>query len=320
MTQSPLLTSSSGGASRSPGLVANPGDPEVFDFTRPVKLPRELLRVLQLCYETFAHRLGTLLTSTLRVVCHAELISIEQLSYAEHMAELANPTLLAPVVLEPLPGTALLEMTLSTAMTSMDHMLGGKGGPQPARPLSDIETPLLRDLLDQALEQLRVGMESVADVRPELEGLEYNPQLVQTSTPTDAVVVGYFELNVGEEQGQVSLCIPLQTILPSLRSYRDKVAVSASERATREAARNAITAGLQNVPVAVSVKFQSVRLEPADLVDLQPGDVIPLTHRLDEPLDIVAAGRTFANAVATKRGTRLACLVVAGADSEENKR
>lgn len=287
-----------------------------YDFLRPIKLPREHLRTIQISYETFAHRMATLLTSSLRVVCRANLASIEQLSYEEHVFALANPTVLVPLSLDPLPGNALFELSLPTALSFIDHLLGGSGGPQPQRLLSDIETPLLRDLLDEILGELRSSLEPALVLTPKLGTLEYNPQLVQTSAGSDAVVVSYFELSIDDEQTAISLCVPLQSILPSLDRHRDQMTFSARERATRDAARETVSERLRDVPIGVSVRFRPVRLQPAQLLDLRPGDVVPLAHMTNNPLEITAAGQVFGHAVASRRGGQLACLVVDGPDSE----
>ena len=51
---------------------------------------------------------------------------------------------MAVISAEPLNGAGVIEIPLTTAMTAVDHMLGGPGiGDQPQRPLSDIETGLI---------------------------------------------------------------------------------------------------------------------------------------------------------------------------------
>lgn len=320
MPTTPLTPGLSAGAARHGGLVTTGRTPSSYDFLRPAKLPREHLRTLQLGYEAFAHRLASLLTSTLRVVCRVDLASIEQLSYEEHVSGLANPTVLVPVALEPLTGTSLFEISLDSVLTSLDYMLGGAGGPQPERLLSDIETVLFRDLLENCFAELRLALEPIVPITPRLGAFEYNPQMVQTSSMSDAVIVSCFEVGVGEKQSEMTLCVPLSGIQPSLQRYRDQVMYSDSERATREIARHLLTESIQDVPVGVSVRFDSVRLLPRELVNLRPGDVIPLDHPVDRPLEITTAGEIFGHAVATKRGSQLACLVVPAPDKEKNSR
>ena len=49
-----------------------------------------------------------------------------------------------------------------------------------------------------------------------------------------------------------------------------------------------------------------------EVVDLQPGDIVPLNHPTSQPLAITVSGNTFAYAVPGNQGSRLACLVVPG--------
>lgn len=287
--------------------------PVLYDFRRPASLARENVRTLQIVYETFGRRYATLLTSSLRVASRVTLVSIEQLTYDEYVSGLTNPTLMGLVELDPLPGTAVLELPLATAMVCVDHLLGGPGGPQPQRPLSEIEAPLVRGLLDQLLGELCYALEPLAQVRVKLSGIEYNPQFVQASAASDAVVVASFEMKVGSAEECVStLCLPLAMILPRLHEDVD-VVLTDTQRRSREHAHRDMVTGLQDVPVEVSVRFAPLPMRTDELVALRPGDVIRLGHPVSAPLEVRAADITFGHAVAGNQGSRLACLVVAPA-------
>src|SRR4051794_14985433 len=117
-----------------------------YDFRRPTKLSREHVRMLQMAFETFARRLTTVFTSGLRQVCQVTIIEINQQTYDEYVSGLATPTLLVPITLPPLEGTGVLELSLPVALAAIDHMLGGPGGTQQTRALTDIESGLFRGL------------------------------------------------------------------------------------------------------------------------------------------------------------------------------
>ncbi|OLF06905.1 flagellar motor switch protein FliM [Actinophytocola xanthii] len=317
MPSTPLSSGHAAGHTRFGGLVRDGRPTEDYDFLRPPKLAREHLRTLQLICETFSHRLGVLLTSRLRVLCRAVPGQIEQVGAGDYFARVdSEPMLIAPLTIEPLPGTAAVEMSLNAAMTCIDHLLGGSGGPQPQRQLSDIETPLLREVLTACLGELAYSFEDVTRLTPVLGQLEYNRQLVQLGGPTEALIVAGFDLAVGESTSPLSLLLPLQSVLPALQRHHEQAAVSPGERAMRQAARDLITTRLQDVPVEVRVEFNPIRLRSDQLLDLRPGDVVPLDHRVDLPLDITTAERSFGRAVATQRGQRLACQVVSTDDEE----
>src|SRR3712207_4317139 len=106
-----------------------------------------------------------------------------------------------------------MEMSSSTVMTAIDHMLGGPGGPQPERPLTEVEMPLLRGLLERMLGELRYGFETLVELAPKLKEIEYNVQFLRAHQPGDAVVVASFDVKVGAEESQATICLPFNTIL-----------------------------------------------------------------------------------------------------------
>jgi flagellar motor switch protein FliM len=302
------------GSARASGRIARRAKgsgPETYDFRRPTKLSREHIRKLQLAYEAFAKQYTTLLTSTLRSISQVTLLSIEQLTYDEYLASLEATTFMARVELEPLPGATVFEFSLNTAMACIDRMLGGSGGKQPQRPLTEIETPLIHGLLERVLNELRKAFEPIAAVRPKLTGVEYNPQFVQVATASDAMIVASFEMRIGSEECVATICMPFGTIFAKLQGEPGGAAMSEAQRAARELAHRNMIAGLHGAPIDVSVRFDSIRMSPSDLVALQPGDVVRLTHPTSAPLAVTAAGLTFAHAVPGSSGRRLACLVVA---------
>jgi flagellar motor switch protein FliM len=293
------------------------GGPQPFDFRRPTKLSREHARSLQIVYETFARQCATLLTSSLRVVCHVGLSSIDQLTYEEYVSALANPTLMARVELDPLPGTAIVEMSMSTAMTWVDHLLGGAGGPQPTRPLSDIEAELVRGLLQRVLGELRYAFESLLPIHPRLGALEYNPQFAQVCTASDVVVVASFDMRVGSQECVATVCLPFTMILPPLEAAADNNAHSELQRVIRADAARAVAAGLESTPVEVSVRFSPVRMRSEEIIGLRVTDVVRLRHPVTASLAVTAGDVTFAHAVPGNQRTRLACLIVSSPAAEE---
>jgi flagellar motor switch protein FliM len=301
------------------GRRAKSSGPVKYDFRRPTKLSREHVRTLQIAYETFARQYTTLLTTSLRAVSQVTLVSIEQLTYDEYLASLTSPTIVGMFSIEPLAGTAILEFSLTTAMACIDHMLGGSGGQQPERPLTDIETPLLNELIRNALGELRYAFESIVAIRPALDRIEYNPQFAQAAGASDAVVVASFEMRIGAEECVATVLLPFASIFPKLQHDRADHALTDAQRAARELAHRNVAAGLESTPIDVSVRFQPVRMQPADLVGLQLGDVVPLAHPTSAPLAVMTAGITFAHAVPGSQGSRLACLVVPP-PSEETSR
>ena len=283
--------------------------PVAYDFRRPIKLSREHVRTLQICFETYARSCGNLLTTRLRVISSVTLASIEQLNYDEYVSTLENPTVIAMVTIDPLPGTVLMEMATSAAMTAIDHMLGGPGGAQPERPLTEVEMPLLRGLLERMLGELRYGFETLVDISPKLRDIEYNAQFMRAHQPSDATVIASFEVKIGTEECLATICLPFSTILPVLEK-QEHIELTAAERVVRDTSSRNLTAGLSAAPIDVAVRFHPIRMRTDDIVELRPGDVVPLSHPTSVPLEITVNETVFAHAVPGNQGARLAVLVV----------
>lgn len=67
-------------------------------------------------------------------------------------------------------------------------------------------------------------------------------------------------------------------------------------------AQSNLTAGLSLAPLDVAVRFQPIRMRTDDIIDLRPGDVVPLGHPVTVPLSVVVNDTVFAHAVPGTRG------------------
>ena len=309
------MTSSSApaGAPRTAGRLSRRSKgtgPQPYDFRRPTKLSREHARTLQMTYETFARQYTTLLTSSLRAVSQVTLLSIEQLSYDEYIAQIGNPTLLTMVTLDPLPGITLFEIPVDMTLACIDHLLGGPGGAQPQRQLSEIETVLFRGLLDRILGEFRYSFDTVKKIEPKAGAIEYNPQFAQAAAPSDPMVVVSLEMKVGSQECVATMCLPFAAVMLALQKVDEALALTPAERTAKELALRNLTGGLLGAKLPVVVRFGTTQMYPEQIVALEPGDVVSLNHPVNRPLTVSTAGITLAHAVPGNHGARLACLVV----------
>lgn len=289
-------------------LTGSPTGVSPYDFRRPMKLSRDGIRLLQVTFETFSRRLTTLLTSGLRQVCHVTPTDLSQQSYEEYISSRPTPTLLAPVSLPQLQTTAVMEFSLPVALTAVDHMLGGPGGTQPDRTLTDIETMLIRGLIDQIVAVLCYAMEPLVALQPTVGAIEYNPQFLQVSAAADATLVATFAMSVGSENSELTLCIPLAPLLPKLKAQRALTEKDAAADHTSEEARR-LASQLTGAPVDVTVEFAPILMTPTEALELTVGDVVTLTHRVGAPLAVKVGAVTYAHAVAGRAGSHLAAQI-----------
>lgn len=292
-------------------MIARAATATPYDFRRPNKFNRDHVRALQIVGETFARQFTTVLSTSLRAVSQVQLVSVGQLTYDEYVRESPNPTFLAALALEPLPGSSLLHIPLDVVMAMVDRFLGGTGeGDMPERPLTEIETNLVRSFLDRVLHELAYAFEPLTPVRPRIVQFESNPQFAQITSTTDMVITLDFDLKVGGHGGRASLCIPFASLQPVLVEVSSTAMHALPPLRDPQAVRTAVQSALGEARLDVSVRFRPVHLSSAEIVDLRPGDVVPLAHHVDQPLVVSIAGVDCFPARPGQRGRRQACLVL----------
>lgn len=285
-------------------------EPRAYDFRRSTKLSRKHVRSLEIVFETFARQWETLMTSSLRTLTTVNVSSIEELTYDEYVSRLNTPTMVNVLSVQPMAGAGIFELSMNSAMVSVDRLLGGPGtGEQPQRPLTDIEAGLLRTIVTRVLGELRYAFEPMARMEPEVTAVEYNPQFVQAAAAADVLIVAGFELRIGGSESPATLCLPFASLFPLL-----EIAIGANSDRDRIAAPVATPVRVEDrlsaVPIPVSVGFAPTVFTPRTLVSLAVGDVLRLDHLTSAPLIVTAADVTFAHAVPGTRGQLLACRVV----------
>jgi flagellar motor switch protein FliM len=291
--------------------------PVAYDFRRPNKFTREHVRALQIAHETFARQFTTVLSTTLRTVSHVQARGIGQLTYDEYIRDVANPTYLAILSLPPLAGAAIFHLPLPVVMTAVDRLLGGPGtGPSVNRALTEIEQSLVRDLLGRVLRELAYAFESLTALEPTVIHQESNPQFAQIGSPSDMVIVFVYDLRIGSQAGEATLCIPFSALQPVLDEVMGNSLLAGRIEADAGSMRDALAGRMGSAPVTVSVSFPPVALALADIVDLRPGDVLPLDHSVDAPLEVSVGGVPRFAARPGRRGKRLACVITSVAEKE----
>ena len=83
---------------------------KIYDFKRPDKFSKDQIRTLQMMHETFARLATTGLSAQLRALVGVHVASVDQLTYEEFIRSIPNPTTLAVINMDPLKGSAILEM------------------------------------------------------------------------------------------------------------------------------------------------------------------------------------------------------------------
>lgn len=258
---------------------------KIYDFKRPDKFSKDQIRTVQMMHETFARLTTTALSAKLRAMVQVHVQSVDQLTYEEFIRSIPNPTTLSLINMDPLKGSAILEVDPSITYTIIDRLFGGEGSQAKiSRELTDIEMSVIEGIIVHILGNLREAWSTVIDLRPRLGTIETNPQFAQIVPPNEMVMLITLETKIGESEGMMNLCIPYITIEPIIQKLSAQYWFSSIRRGESEANRTMIQSRLDNVQVQISVEVGTVNLGFKDIMNLQVGNIIkmPKTTIRDE--------------------------------------
>src|SRR5450631_450007 len=99
----------------------------LFDFRRPDRIAKSQLRAIHQLHDNFVRNLVSSLSAYLRSYLIINLVSVEQLSYAEFLDGLPSPTCIVSLGLSPYDGNGILQLNPSLVFPILEMLLGGSG-------------------------------------------------------------------------------------------------------------------------------------------------------------------------------------------------
>ena len=266
---------------------------KIYDFKRPDKFSKEQIRTVSIMHETFARLTTTALSAQLRSMVHVHVASVDQLTYEEFIRSIPNPTTLGIINMDPLKGSAVLEIDPAITFSIIDRLFGGQGeGTKVQRDLSDIEQSVMEGIIVRILGNLREAWSQVIDLRPRLGQIETNPQFAQIVPPTEMVVLVTLETKVGEVEGMMNFCIPYLTIEPIISKLSAQYMYSTVRSGATTENLNILKERLSTVRVKVVAEIGSINLTVRDVLSLRGGDVIRLQDtRTSDPMVLKVGNR-----------------------------
>ena len=261
-----------------------------YDFKRPERISKDQMRALHMLHEGFARNFAAFLSGFLRTIVEVRVASAEQLTYAEFMASLPNPTSFNLINIEAadLEGQLCLEISPLIIYPIIDRLLGGSNHEVfiPQRPLTLIETRLVQRILSRAMTNLAEAWESVRKIEFQLGQMESNPHIVQIVPPNEVVVVIGFELKLGARAGTMSLCIPFTVIEPLMDEISAQSWFQAGRHRSDKQWSRLVADRIADAQVEVIAILAETSMTVSDLHNLEVGDVIMTGKPADSPVTL----------------------------------
>ena len=261
-----------------------------YDFRRPDRIAKDQLRSIHLLHDNFARNLASSLSGYLRAYVIVNLVSVEQLSFAEFTQCLQSPTVLVSLGMKPFDGNAVMELNPSLVFPLLEMLLGGNGkGGALARETTEIEQSILDTLFRIILHDLTTAWQTVGNITFSAESRETEPQLLQILSPNEAVVSIGLEIRVGENTGLMNIGIPATVIKMMRHKFDQQWSVRRTDSTEAEQAR--ILKLLKPTKLHLDARLEGPTLLVQDLMTIEPGHVLNFDYPVGKPLLLIVNGR-----------------------------
>ncbi len=258
-----------------------------YDFKRPAKFSKDHLRTLEIIFEHYGRLVSTNLPVYLRKNCQVSVVNSEALTFSEFTNSLANPVIIGIVNFQPLNGNIMVELGANLGFAMVDRLLGGQGEAlEKNREFSEIEMSLVERMVTVCVTLLREPWRNVLDLNPVLERVETNPQFAQIIAPTEMIAIVTLNIKIGEVEGLMNVCLPYFTLESIMDKLNTKFWFSTMQDTSEDDYTEHIEDMIRHVRIPIIAKLGDSSITVTDFVNLQPGDIIRLSARVDEEMDV----------------------------------
>ncbi len=280
-----------------------------FDFRRPDRIPKSQVRAIHLLHDTFVRNLVSSLSAYLRSYLTVNLVSVEQLSYAEFLDGLPSPTCMVSLGLSPYDGNGVLELNPSLVFPILEMLLGGTGKSSVSiqRDITEIEQKLLDGLFRIILNDLREAWRGVTEVEFTIESMETEPQLLHILAPNEAVVSIGVEVRIGETVGMMNIAMPSIVIKMMRQKFDQQWSVRKSHASQAEQTR--LLRYLRDAALVLEARMEGQTLPVREFLALSEGHLLTFDHPVDRPIELLVNGTHKFSGQVVSTGRKRACLI-----------
>ena len=276
-----------------------------YDFVRPERFSGEHLKALNRIHSGYAARFSASLAGLLGIPVEAKARAIEQLKYQQHWASVAENRLFFEVSLDPLTRTAVFEFSPSVAGACIDSLTGGVGRDLfQISGLSDMDRVIMSTVVESLLKEYAECWSPCVTLTAAVSDAGFGAELKDVLLPAEPVLVACYEVDLGEANGSMSVCIPagaVEAVLPSLTASK---AIESAPKQTAAAAE-ALHESLAEMALTCKAVLGRTALTAADVIGLQEGDIIRLDAKPSSELEFWVGERQAYSGVCGRSGGKL---------------
>lgn len=250
---------------------------KTYDFTSQDRIVRGRLPTLEMINERFGRLFRVSLFNLLRRSPEIAVGSVQMMKFSEYVHSLFMPANMNLVKVRPLRGTSLFVLDPKLVYILVENFFGGSGRFQSkieGRDFTAMEMRVVQLVLDRMFGDLREAWAPVLDISLEYVGSEVNPHFANIVSPSEVVVATVVHVELDGGGGDLHITLPYSMVEP-IRDLLD--AGMQSDRSERDVRwTRALREELETASVDIDVTLTEASLTLRELLEMRPGDVIPV--------------------------------------------
>jgi len=238
---------------------------------------RGRMPTLEIINDRFARALRIGLFNFMRRTPGITAGAVRVIKFSEFIRSFTVPTSLNIIQAKPLRGSALIVIEPALVFHVVDTLFGGDGRFDmrgEGRDFTPTEQRITQRMLEVMLADYQRSWGSVYSLQFEFVRAEMQTQFVNIASPTEVVVVSTFNLEVGSGGGPFHICLPYSMLEPIRDLIYSPMPGDQSEPDRRWV--RSLAQQVQSAEVELVARLGGARLRLKDLIDLKPGDVLPV--------------------------------------------
>lgn len=259
-----------------------------YDFRRPIKLSKEYINTLHMIFENFAKISSNLLSTQIHTNVNMQVGAVEQISFDEFTHSIPNPSLMVVFHSKPLIGNQIIEINPQFCLQVIELMCGGAESKYDEKlgkreMFTDIELSILEEIVASLLKSFQSAWSEIIELETDIDTLEVNPQLVQTSSPNEPVILISFSIEIFQNNSFINMCIPYV----SFENITDKLSIKSwfdTDKEETDTYKEIIADRLNTSNVSLEVELGHTIITVDDFLQLEIGDIVKLDLKANDPL------------------------------------
>lgn len=293
-------------AAPAPLLAPEGSSVSSIDLLKPNRLGREQMRGFERYFESAGKMLSVTISDKLRLETRCDCVAVELQRFGTWLEQLPGPVAIFQLQMKPFKLPVLLTISTSLLYGAVDRILGGSGKvTRVPKDFTSAEYSVADALVGPVLDRICEALHEAVPLEWSVQNRYCNPTLAQILPSQDIVMSVYFQATGDFLIGDLRLVVPFAALEPLLDRFDRDAIGKAAPGAMREVLGNTV----RGVPVELAAQLGTARVRLRQLLDLQAGDVIPLSTRVGEPAIVPVQGRPKFTAHVGRIGNRMGVQV-----------